>query len=180
MRDAVRDDDEGTMLIFTAFRALASLRRAAAWGLGLSIAMAIVSLAAGMAGASGNTHHVNVDVNGYSINQYDPVAYFTEGRPVRGNSEIFAEYKGAKYAFASKDNRRRFLDSPDKYVPQYGGYCAYGVTHGGKSDVDPEVWEIVDGKLYLMLSGGTMSVWQKKKQDYITIADKAWQSIIRR
>jgi YHS domain-containing protein len=168
------------MTRFTASGVRASLRRAAAWGLGLCMTMAIVALTADLAGAAGTADHVNVDANGYSINQYDPVAYFTEGRPVRGKSKIYAEYKGAKYAFASEDNRQRFLDNPEKYVPQYGGYCAYGVAHGGKSDVDPEVWEIVDGKLYLMLSGGTMSVWQKKKQDYINIADKAWQSIIRR
>ncbi|MBT3330331.1 MAG: YHS domain-containing protein, partial [Rhodospirillaceae bacterium] len=100
-----------------------------------------------------------------------------EGQPVRGKPEFSAEYQGAKYAFSSKKNRERFLDNPDKFVPQYGGFCAYGVVHGGKSNVDPEVWEIVDGRLYLMISGGTMSVWQKKKKTYIQMADKAWRTI---
>ncbi|MBT4045763.1 MAG: YHS domain-containing protein [Rhodospirillaceae bacterium] len=121
--------------------------------------------------------HINVDADGYSIDRYDPVAYFTEGQPVRGKPEFSAEYQGAKYAFSSKKNRERFLDNPDKFVPQYGGFCAYGVVHGGKSNVDPEVWEIVDGRLYLMISGGTMSVWQKKKKTYIQMADKAWRTI---
>jgi YHS domain-containing protein len=143
-------------------------------------AAAVILLLTGAVQAAGNTHHVNVDAEGFLIEQYDPVAYFTDGKPIRGKPEIYVEYEGAKYAFASEDHRQRFLADPDKYVPQYGGYCAYGVAQGGKSDVDPEVWEIVDGRLYLMLSHGTMSVWQKKKQDYIEIADKAWQSIIRR
>lgn len=140
-------------------------------------AMLLVLGAIDAVGATETPKHINVDAKGYSIDRYDPVAYFTEGQPRRGNSEHRAEYKGAKYAFASQENRDRFLGDPERYVPQYGGYCAYGVVHGGKSDVDPEVWEIVDGKLYLMISGGTMSVWQKRKQIYIKMADKAWQSI---
>ncbi len=132
------------------------------------------------ADAAQSTKHVNVDAKGYVINQYDPVTYFTEGKPVRGKLSITVEYKGAKYAFASVGNRDLFRADPERYLPQYGGYCAYGIVHGGKSKVDPEVWDIVDGKLYLMISGGTMSVWKKKKQAYIEIADKAWQTIILR
>jgi YHS domain-containing protein len=118
-----------------------------------------------------------VDPEGYSIGRYDPVAYFTRGRPVHGRAEIYVEYKGAKYAFASEENRKLFLIDPEKYTPQYGGYCAYGVSHGSKSDVDPEVWEIVDGKLFLLLSGGTRTIWQKNKISNIERADSAWKSI---
>lgn len=133
---------------------------------------------AGLAEAADATKHVNVDSDGFSIERYDPVAYFTEGRPVRGNPEIYGEHKGVKYAFSSESNRQVFLDDPEKYVPQYGGYCAYGLAHGAKSDVDPEVWDIVDGKLYFMVSGGTMSIWEKRKKDYIELANRAWRSII--
>ena len=127
--------------------------------------------------AANEHHHVNVDADGFSIGRYDPVAYFTEGRPIQGRRELSAEHRGAKYAFASPGNRALFLEDPDRFVPQYGGYCAYGLVHGSKSDVDPEVWAIVDGKLYLMISGGTRSVWQKRKKAYIQIADNAWKSI---
>lgn len=132
----------------------------------------------GVAKAADATKHVNVDSDGFSVNRYDPVAYFTERRPVPGNPEIYGEYQGVKYAFSSESNRQLFLDDPEKYVPQYGGYCAYGLAHGSKSDVDPEVWDIVDGKLYLMVSGGTMSIWEKRKKDYIELANRAWRSIV--
>lgn len=127
------------------------------------------------AGASGQ--HVNVDSEGYSMNRYDPVAYFVEGRPLRGDREYTAVHQDVKYAFVSESNRELFLSDPDKYVPQYGGYCAFGAVHGNKSEVDSEVWEIVDGKLYLLVSAGTKSIWEKKKKNYIEIANEAWTSI---
>jgi len=121
---------------------------------------------------------IRVNADGYAINGFDPVAYFTAGRPVKGRHGLSATYKGAKYAFATPENRARFLKNPTKYEPQYGGYCAFGVAYGSKSDIDPEVWEIVDGKLYLLINPGTMSIWKKKKRSYIRTADKAWKSII--
>lgn len=121
---------------------------------------------------------IRLNADGYAINGFDPVAYFAAGRPIRGQRHLTATYKGAKYAFATPQNRARFLKNPAKYEPQYGGYCAYGVAYGSKSDIDPEVWEIVDGKLYLLINAGTMSIWQKKKRSYIRTADKAWKSII--
>ena len=120
---------------------------------------------------------IRVNADGYAINGFDPVAYFTVGRPVKGRQTLTATYKGAKYAFATAENRARFLKNPAKYEPQYGGYCAFGIAYGSKSDIDPEVWEIVDGKLYLLINPGTMSIWKKKKRSYIRTADKAWKSI---
>ena len=102
---------------------------------------------AGAGAANAQTHVLNLDSEGYAIERYDPVAYFTEGRPIRGKERLSAEHEGAKYAFSSEDNRALFLGNPDKYAPQFGGYCAYGATYGSKSDIDPEVWEIVDGRL---------------------------------
>lgn len=155
----------------------APVRKIASLSIGSLSALLILLAVIGVAKAAEAPEHVNIGSDGYSIDRYDPVAYFTEARPVRGKPEFSAEYHGAKYSFSSKSNQELFLANPDKYVPQYGGYCAYGVVHGGKSDVDPEVWEIVDGKLYLMISGGTKSVWQKKKRAYIQKADKAWKFI---
>ena len=157
---------------------LARVREIASRSICSFSAILVLFVVIGVANAAEVPEHINVDSEGYSIDRYDPVAYFTEGRPLRGKREFNAEYQGAKYAFSSEINREQFLSDPDKYVPQYGGYCAYGVVHGGKSEVDPEVWEVVDGKLYLMISGGTKSIWQKRKKAYIQMADKAWQSII--
>ncbi len=157
---------------------LATWRRTASLSVSGLLAILAILVMVGLAKAGEPPEHVNVDPDGFSVNRYDPVAYFTEGRPVRGNPEIYGEYQGVKYAFSSESNRQLFLDDPEKYVPQYGGYCAYGLAQGAKSDVDPEVWDIVDGKLYLMVSGGTQSVWQKRKKAYIELANKAWRSII--
>ncbi len=156
---------------------LAWVQKIATRSVSFLAAMSVLLLITGAAAAAEAPQHINVDADGYSIDRYDPVAYFTAGRPVRGKAELHADYRGAKYSFSSTSNRDLFLANPDKYVPQYGGFCAYGAAHGGKSEVDPEVWEIVDGKLYLMISGGTMSVWQTKKNTYIQMADKAWHTI---
>lgn len=121
--------------------------------------------------------HINVDSDGYAIDRYDPVAYFTESRPVRGSTKFQADYEGAKYAFSSSANQTLFVNNPKKYVPQYGGFCAYGVVFGNKSRIDPELWEIVNGRLYFMVNPGTMSIWKRKKNSNITIGNKAWSKI---
>ena len=120
---------------------------------------------------------INVDSSGYAIGRYDPVAYFTQGRPVRGKTHLTARYKGAKYAFSSPANRALFNANPEKYAPQYGGYCAYGVVYGSKSAIDPQLWEIVGGRLYFLINAGTLSIWTRKKNSYIRTANKAWKLI---
>ncbi len=85
------------------------------------------------------------------IGGYDPVAYFTEGTPQRGSGYHVADYKGVSYAFASEENKELFEANPRKYVPAYGGWCAYGVAVGKKFVADPQVWKIVNGTLYLNL-----------------------------
>jgi YHS domain-containing protein len=121
--------------------------------------------------------HQNLDDEGYAINRYDPVGYFIDGKAIRGSTEFTTTFEGAKYAFASAGNLKIFMKEPKKYKPQYGGYCAYGLVYGSKSSIDPEQWEIVDGRLYFMINPGTMSIWQKSKNNYIKIADKAWKNI---
>ena len=111
------------------------------------------------------------------VQGYDLVSYQNSKRPIRGNGHFLSVVDGVTYLFANAENKRRFDRNPDKYLPAYGGYCAFGAAHGGKSDVDPEVWDIVDGKLYLMVSSGTKVIWTKKKMTYIEMANRAWLSI---
>ena len=93
---------------------------------------------------------INTDSNNVAIKGYDPVAYFTMSEAVRGSEDHIYEWLGAKWYFASKEHRIAFEADPTKYLPQYGGYCAVGVSMGRRvTDIDPERWEIVDGKLYL-------------------------------
>ena len=87
-----------------------------------------------------------------SLKGHDPVAYFTEGRPVKGSTAINYDFDDARYLFSSPKNRDRFAASPDRYTPQYSGLCATGMALGMKAEADPTVWKIVDGKLYVFSS----------------------------
>ena len=80
---------------------------------------------------------------------HDPVAYFTEGRPVKGAPEIKYDWDGERYLFSSAGNREKFASNPERYAPQFGGYCTGNMSHGRKAEADPEAWKIVDGKLYV-------------------------------
>jgi YHS domain-containing protein len=120
---------------------------------------------------------VNTDAMGLMIRGYDPVAYFTEGRPVPGKPDISLEYKGAKYLFSSAQNRDTFKADPEKYAPQYGGYCAFGVYEGKKFDIDPASWRIVDGKLYFNLNPVILEMWSKDIPKFLQEAEQNWPKI---
>ena len=114
---------------------------------------------------------------GLALRSYDPVAYFTEGKPVIGTATYTATHNGATYRFASQENLEVFKSNPDKYVPQYGGFCAFGVAVGAKFDGDPELWKIEDGKLYLNLNPDIQEQWAKDIPGQIAKADKNWPGI---
>ncbi|MCI0392003.1 MAG: YHS domain-containing protein, partial [Acidobacteria bacterium] len=92
---------------------------------------------------------VNKNLFGTALKGYDAVAYFKEGHPVKGKDEFRHDWMGAKWYFASVANRDEFAKSPEKYAPQFGGYCAWAVGHGYTASIDPQAWKIVDRKLYL-------------------------------
>lgn len=112
-----------------------------------------------------------------AVHGYDTVAYFTEGRPVVGSAKHAHVHKGATYRFASAENLARFKKDPEAYVPQYGGYCAYGVAVGAKFDGDPRQWKIVDGKLYLNLNEDIQATWKKDIPGNIKKAGANWKKI---
>jgi len=121
---------------------------------------------------AGDVTHSTPGVGGY-----DPVAYFTDGKPVRGSGYHVAVQDGVTYAFANAEHKNLFIANPNTYLPAYGGYCAYGVAVGKKFVADPEVWKIVDGRLYLNLDKGIQDKWQKDVPGYIKKADKNWGEI---
>ena len=92
---------------------------------------------------------VNKTPDGTALHGYDPVAYFVEGRPRPGREAFMLKWKGAKWHFATAENRESFAEDPERYAPQYGGYCAFAASLGQRADVSPKAWQIVDGKLYL-------------------------------
>ena len=117
---------------------------------------------------------------GGAIRGYDPVGYFTAGRPVKGSPQFTHQWRGATWHFASAENRDRFGAAPEKFAPQYGGYCAYGVAQGYAVSIDPAAWTIVDGKLYLNYSLSVRENWNKDIPGYIRKADTNWPGVRKR
>lgn len=113
-----------------------------------------------------------------AIRGYDPVAYFTESRPVKGDPKIGHKWNGALWHFSSEKNRAAFAAMPEKYAPAYGGYCAYAVANGYTATTDPEAWSVVDGRLYLNFSQSVKNRWEKNISGYIKNADENWPAVL--
>jgi len=113
-----------------------------------------------------------------AIRGYDPVAYFTENKPVKGSKQFSLTHNGAKWLFSSKENLEKFKENAEKYTPQYGGYCAYAVSTGSTASIKPEFFTIYDDKLYLNYSKSVHNKWSKSKDDYIQEADANWPKIL--
>ncbi len=109
-----------------------------------------------------------------AIKGYDPVAYFTVGKAVRGERGFTAQWHGMTWHFASRENRDLFAASPGRYAPQYDGYCAWAMTESQKAETDPEVWRIVNEKLYLNCSRGSYERWIMDIPGNIEKADRNW------
>ena len=138
------------------------------------LAICLVSLfVSGAAAAQSPIPAVNTD-HGLAIKGYDPVSYFTTGQPTPGLPQFSITYKGAVYRFASAENRDRFIATPEKFVPQYGGYCAYAISLNKIADIDPEEWAIVNDKLYLNNGFLAQSLWSLDKTGNIARGDHNW------
>ncbi len=116
--------------------------------------------------------------SGIAIRGYDTVAYFTEDKPVKGSNKFTSDWNGATWRFASQANLDLFESDPEKYAPQYGGYCAYGVAQGYLVKIDPDQWSIIDGKLYLNYNGKFQRKWEKDIAGYIQTADNRFETLL--
>ena len=112
--------------------------------------------------------------HGLAVKGYDPVSYFTTGKPTPGLAQFSTTYKGATYRFASAEDRDRFIAAPEKFVPQYGGYCAYAISLNKIADIDPDEWTIVNDKLYLNNGFLAQSLWSLDKSGNIVRGDHNW------
>lgn len=112
--------------------------------------------------------------DGLALKGYDPVAYFTVGEATPGAEQYTYHWQGASYRFASTDNLESFKNDPEKYLPQYGGYCAYAMSLNRIADIDPDRWAIVEGKLYLNNNFFAHTLWSVNKSGNIASADKNW------
>ena len=139
-------------------------------GIVASVAIATSVFAAG--------NDVNATPTGLALQGYDPVAYFTDGEPTKGDWDISSEYNGATYRFASEAHKATFEADPEAYAPAYGGYCAFGTAMGFKFDGDPTLWKIVDDTLYLNLSPAVQERWSEDIPGFIENADTNWTDIV--
>ncbi|CAM3396348.1 YHS domain-containing protein [Flavobacterium longum] len=126
--------------------------------------------------------HFNVE-NKVGIQGYDPVAYFKQGKAVKGKKEFSASYQGIVYYFANETDKAAFLKNPTAYEPQYGGWCAFAMgDYGEKVEIDPETFKIVDGKLYLFYNkflNNTLKSWNKNEAKLKKNADANWEKLTR-
>ncbi|WP_170783904.1 YHS domain-containing (seleno)protein [Ruegeria lacuscaerulensis] len=127
-----------------------------------------------------------VDGTGFAVSGYDVVAYRSldqapvgQSQPegVRGRSDITAEYNGATWAFSTEENRDKFLENPAYYAPEYDGHCAYGVSRGGKVPANPNLWRIVDDKLYLNITDVVVGFFEEDIPGNINLAEGNWPGI---
>lgn len=148
----------------------------------MKVIATLAAMAAALASANANADKkqneaVSVNKKGVILNGYDAVAYFTEEKAVKGKDDYTAEHNGATYWFANAENRDAFKANPEKYEPQYGGYCAYGVAVGKKFPVNGKAFEVIDGKLYVNLDKGIAKKWKKDKLGYIETANENWPEV---
>ncbi|MDI9258011.1 YHS domain-containing (seleno)protein [Flavobacterium sedimenticola] len=126
------------------------------------------------------TKELNLE-KGIALQGYDPVAYFTQKKAVKGKSSIAATFEGVTYYFASNDNKETFKKNPSSYEPQYGGWCAYAMgANGEKVEVDPQTFKIVNGKLFLFYNAyfnNTLKSWNKDEANLNRKADANWKKI---
>lgn len=120
---------------------------------------------------------VSTNENDLAIHGYDAVAYFTDSKPTKGVQKYTATYKSAIYQFSSEENRNKFKENPERFAPQFGGFCAMGVALNKKLDTDPTAWKIVDGKLYLNLNKAVQKKWLSDVPSHITTANRVWSGI---
>jgi YHS domain-containing protein len=114
-----------------------------------------------------------------AIQGYDSVAYFTVGRPIKGQDRFATDWKGAKWKFASQSNLDLFKSDPEKYAPQYGGYCAYGVAQDNLVSIEPDKFTVRDGKLYLNYNAEVQALWLKDPAGFIRQADAKFATLLK-
>jgi len=141
------------------------------------------SMAFSQIGSANYAKNANLNKSGVAIEGYDPVAYFTEQKAVEGKKDISITVSGVKYYFSSTEHRDLFKSNPDKYSPQYGGWCAYAMGDSGeKVDIDPKTFKLTNGKLYLFYNkffNNTRTTWNKNETALRTKADANWEKIIK-
>lgn len=114
---------------------------------------------------------------GLALKGYDPVAIFKESKTVKGSDSLSYTWMKASWHFSSRENLEAFMNDPEKYAPQYGGYCAYGVSEGHKAPTEIDTWTIVDDKLYFNYNHNVKKKWDQDRERHIKSADEQWKTV---
>lgn len=147
----------------------------------VAAALAFGSLTLGAAPAHADEAPVYTSVlSRVAVGGYDPVAYFTDGRPVRGTTQFRTTHRGYEYRFASAEHLAAFRANPARYLPQYGGYCAWAVSQGYTAAGNPNNWRVVDGRLYLNYNGEIQSRWERDIPGHVRNANANWPRVLSR
>ena len=141
------------------------------------IAAAVFVLAAATGAAA---QRVNADRHGLAVKGYDVVAYFVDGRAVAGDARFEHAVDGVRYRFASAANRDRFAQDPQRFLPQYGGFCAWAVSRGYTADTDPLAWRVVDGRLFLNYDRSVQRTWEQDVKGNVAKGDANWPGLSRK
>jgi len=121
---------------------------------------------------------INQDHTGLALQGYDPVAYFTDGKPVKGDKQFTASYRGATYRFASAEHKALFEQNPAKYEPQFGGFCGYAASINKVSPISPLFWQVLDGRLVLQHNRKALTLWNKDVPGNLKKADANWPGLV--
>ena len=143
-----------------------------------SCVLAVIVALTATGWAAGPKSPINKGNDGAAVNGYDVVAYAVTGAATKGSAQFQHAWKDAVWHFASAENRDRFAKDPDKYAPQFGGYCAWAVSRGYTADIDPEAWKIVDGRLYLNYSKSVQRRWEQDIPGNIAKAKGNWPAVL--
>jgi YHS domain-containing protein len=144
----------------------------------LILSLVVATLALPLFAQTASKTLLNLDKTGVAIQGYDPVAFFTDNKPVKGDQKFLVKHDGAIYFFASKEHKDLFKADPAKYTPEFGGYCAYGVSRNKLVVIDVDAFQIVDGKLLLQYSKGVRDDFNKDTKGNLAKADANWVSLL--
>ena len=145
------------------------------WGAGLVGLMALTLLSLTVPSLAKEPLYTS---GGLALSGYDAVAYFSDGKPVRGRPGYETQWSGARWLFSSAANRDAFVAGPGRYAPQYGGYCAYAVSKGYTASADPMAWRIVDDRLYVNYNKSVQGLWEQDIPGHIAKANGNWPAVL--
>jgi YHS domain-containing protein len=146
------------------------------WAYRISVLLVVLGIAGAMTLRGQTPGSINA-ANGVAVQGYDVVAYHTQQQAVRGSAAFTHVWRGATWRFASAEHRDRFVKSPEAFVPEFGGFCAYGVSRGYAVAIDPAAFTVVDGRLYLNYSKRVQNTWNQDRAAYIEKARRNWPKV---